>query len=258
MLALHHYRKTWTELVDQYYALTEFSRGKFIEGGLPATKISVKPNFIDPPPQPGGGGAGYVVFVGRLSPEKGIGVLLEAWKQLDLPLNLRIVGDGPLRETVRTAAQQDARIDWLGQRTPDEVLTILGEALCLVAPSLWYEGFPRTILESLAMGTPVIASRLGSMEEIIQHNSTGLHFTPGDASDLISTVVQLRQNASNLAEMRHAAHRTFLSNYSAPANYRLLMEIYRRAMGKAVATSEGNDVSSPNSLRPAVDQFAPS
>jgi glycosyltransferase involved in cell wall biosynthesis len=234
MLALHHFRKTWLQAVDQYYALTEFAREKFIQGGLPADKISVKPNFIDPPPEPGRGSAACAVFVGRLSPEKGIDVLLNAWRQLDLPLKLQIVGDGPLADAVRTAADRDARIDWLGRRTPGEVLAVIGEALCLVMPSLWYEGFPRVILESLAKGTPVIASRLGSMEEIVEHGVTGLHFEPGDARDLTAAVVQLVEHQACRDKMRQAARTTFLSKYTGPANYESLMNIYGRALGREV------------------------
>lgn len=231
MLAYHHRRKTWTEAVDQYYALTDFARAKFIEGGLPAEKISVKPNFIDPPPEAGRGSARSAVFVGRLSPEKGIDVLLSAWRELHLPLKLQVVGDGPLAPAVQAAAERDARIQWLGRRTPDEVLSIVGEALCLVMPSVWYEGFPRTILESLAKGTPVIASRLGSMEEIVEHGVTGLHFSPGDARNLAAAVVHLAEIESRHDDMRSAARDTFLKKYTGPANYELLMQIYARAKG---------------------------
>jgi len=235
MLAFHRFRKTWTNAVDMYYALTDVSRAKFIEGGLPAEKVAVKPNFIEPAPNRGTGDGGFAVFVGRLSAEKGIDVLLEAWKQLDLPLELRIVGDGPLAATVEQAARSDSRIRWLGRLPSEETISIVGEALCLVMPSLWYEGFPRTILEALAKGTPVVASRLGSMEEIVEHGSTGFHFRPGDPVDLVKALKQINSGPSALQRMRRAARDEFLAKYTGDANYELLMDIYSKATGKPVA-----------------------
>lgn len=234
MLAFHRMKQTWTNAVDVYYALTEFSRAKFIEGGLPPDKIAVKPNFIEPTPAAGTGEGGFAVFVGRLSPEKGVDLLLDAWGQLDLPLDLRIVGDGPLSARVQSAAQNDPRIHWVGRLSPEETISLVGEAVCLVMPSLWYEGFPRTILEALAKGTPVVTSRLGSMEEIVEDRVTGLHFTPGDSSDLARTVNELASSTSMLGAMRRAARNEFLTKYTGDANYESLSRIYAQATGKEV------------------------
>jgi glycosyltransferase involved in cell wall biosynthesis len=242
MLAFHRMRQTWTEAIDMYYALTELSRAKFVEGGLPADKIAVKPNFIEPAPEPGTGSGGFAVFVGRLSEEKGIDVLLDAWKQLDLPLELKIVGDGPMAATVESAAKEDARIQWLGRLPSDEAISIVGEALCLVMPSLWYEGFPRTILEALAKGTPVVTSRLGSMEEIVEDRVTGLHFTAGDSSDLVRALHRITSDPLTLGRMRRAARDEFLANYTEDANYNLMMEIYAKASGKPRKDLEANSI----------------
>lgn len=239
MLAFHRLRKTWTKAVDMYYALTQVSRAKFIEGGLPAEKVAVKPNFIEPAPGPGKGDGGFAVFVGRLSAEKGIDVLLEAWKQLDMSLQLRIVGDGPMASTVERAARNDSRIRWLGRLPSAETISIIGRALCLVMPSLWYEGFPRTILEALAKGTPVVTSRLGSMEEIIQDGFTGLHFTAGDPADLVQALKQITSDPARVRNMRRAARDEFLGKFTGAVNYESLMGIYSRAMGRPVA---GNNV----------------
>lgn len=228
MLTFHRLRRTWTRAVDQYFALTEVSREKFVQGGLPANKVAVKPNFIDPPPEAGYGDGGFAIFAGRLAPEKGIEVLLEAWRQLDYPL--KIVGDGPLASVVSNAAAAHPAIEWLGHRTAAETIDWIGKATCLIVPSLWYEGFPRTIVESYAKGTPVIASRLGSMQEIVHDRQTGLHFEPGNAEQLAERVHWFLDNPAFIASARAAARDEFTQKFTGAVNYQQLMEIIQRAI----------------------------
>ena len=230
MLSLHRLMRTWTRMVDRYYTLTEFSRGKFIVGGLPAQQVAVKPNFIHPDPSPGRGQGGYAVFIGRLSPEKGIKTLLSAWRQLGGRLPLKIIGDGPLAASVKAAANQTAGIDWLGRRQHQEVLRLIGEATCLVMPSIVYETFGRTIIEAYAKGTPVVASRLGAMAELVHEGRTGLLFEPGNAADLALKIHSLLGNPERSAEMRIATRREYEEKYTAETNYRMLMRIYEEAV----------------------------
>lgn len=230
LLAGHRALGTWTRAVDLYFTLTEFARRKFIEGGLAAERIAVKPNFIDPDPGSGSGQGGYAIFVGRLAPEKGVETMLAAWRQLRRPLPLKIVGDGPLVDRVRTAARTDPRIEWLGRRTPDEVLGLVGEAVCLLMPSVWYETFGRTIIEAFARGTPVVASRIGALAELVDDGRTGRLFRPGDSADLACTVERMLADPVQLALMRQAARRQYEAKYTAAINYRLLMAIYQQAM----------------------------
>ncbi len=114
MLTVHRLVGTWRHKVTLYAARTEFSRQKFIQGGLPAEKIVIKPNFVGPDPGVGEHRGGFALFVGRLSPEKGIRTLLEAWKSSCSGLGLKIIGDGPLRPMVESAARETAGIDCLG------------------------------------------------------------------------------------------------------------------------------------------------
>src|SRR5918995_7060232 len=139
MLATHRALRTWTNKVDVYIALTEFARRKFIEGGLPVERITVKPNFVDPDPGPGTSGEGHALFVGRLSPEKGVDTLLAAWERLKGSAPLKIVGDGPLREQVVAAANRHPRVVYLGHRPTEEVYALMKEASMLIFPSGWYE-----------------------------------------------------------------------------------------------------------------------
>ena len=229
MLSLHRVMRTWSRMVDRYFTLTEFSRRKFIEGGLPARQVAVKPNFIHPDPGPGSGQGGYAVFIGRLSPEKGIQTLLSAWSQLGGRLPLKIIGDGPLAESVKAAVNQTAGVEWLGRRQPSEVLALLGEAACLVMPSIWYETFGRTIIEAYAKGTPVVASRLGAMAELVHDGRTGLLFEPGNPADLALKIHSLLDDPERSLGMRRAARREYEEKYSAEKNYEMMMAIYVEA-----------------------------
>ena len=184
IVIMHHIHKwldTWTKCVDVYIAATEFSRQKLIQGGLPSERVVVKPNFFLYMPEPSYNQGNYVVFFGRLSVEKGVRTLLSAWKQLqDVPL--KIVGDGVLREEVISAikAQNVSSIEFMGFRPHGQCLDLLNQAMFMVMPSEWYEGFPMTIREAFASGKPVIASRMGAMAEIVSDGKTGLLFEPGN------------------------------------------------------------------------------
>jgi glycosyltransferase involved in cell wall biosynthesis len=229
MLTLHRALGTWN-MVDRFIALTEFGRQKFIEGGFLPEKISVKPNFVHPDPGPGEGRGGYALFVGRLSPEKGLGTLLMAWERLGGKVPLKIVGDGPLAPEVQVAQKRIPGVEWLGRKAPEEVYALMGEASFLVFPSEWYEGFPKVLAEAFAKGLPVLASALGSQGSIVDHGRTGLHFRPGDPEDLAAKVEWLLAHPNELARMRKEARAEYEAKYTAEENYRQLMAIYQTVL----------------------------
>jgi glycosyltransferase involved in cell wall biosynthesis len=224
---------TWTERVGVYIALTDFARAKFVEGGLPAEKVVVKPNFIDPDPGLGEGRGDYVLFVGRLSQEKGINTLLEAWRHLGEKVHLKLVGDGPLAPKVAEAAKRLKKVEWLGRQPQERVLTLMRDARALLFPSVCYENAPMVIAEAYAVGLPVIASDLGSMSSLVSHGHTGLHFRPGDPKDLSDKVEWALQHPAELERMRRGARAEFEAKYTAEENYRMLMEIYELVVNKA-------------------------
>ncbi|MGQ9873581.1 glycosyltransferase family 4 protein [Leptodesmis sp.] len=209
--------------MDVYIALTEFARQKFIEGGLPAEKIAIKPNFTYPDPGPGDRSGNYVLFVGRISREKGVRTLVQAWQKLR-GVPLKVVGDGPLMGEMQRARSEGLEI--LGWRSHDEVLALIKSARFLVFPSEWYEGFPLTIAEAFACGVPVIASRLGAMAEIVEDGRTGLLFNLGDAEDLAAKVEWAWANPDTMREMGREARQKYEQKYTAERNYQMLMEIY--------------------------------
>lgn len=240
MLSFHRAIGTWREDVDAYIALTEFARRKFIEGGIPGEKILVKPNFIHPDPGQGEGQGGYALFVGRLSVEKGIDTLLEAWEYLEGKVPLKILGDGPLAERVSEATRKLEGVEWLGRQPKERVLTLMKEARVLIFPSTWYEGFPMVIAEAYAVGLPVIAGDLGGMSSLIEHDRTGLRFRTGDAKDLVAQMRWLLAHPTRLAAMRREARAEFETKYTAERNYEMLMKIYgsvaERYSSRAVAS----------------------
>jgi glycosyltransferase involved in cell wall biosynthesis len=224
--AVHHFGNTKARCVDRWIALTEFAKDKLAEAGIDAKKIVVKPNFLNPVPAVGTGQGGYAAFVGRLSPEKGIETLLEAWKRIENPFPLKILGTGPLEATVRQSAEQLPQVSCLGSASGEQVLETLRDAAFLVFPSILYENFPLSILEAYACGTPVIASRIGNMRTLVTDGLTGYHFAPGDPKALAETVQRALANPEDLARMRIAARERFEQLGDPERNFQQLLSIY--------------------------------
>ena len=233
MLVVHRLLRTWERTVDVFIALTEFARRKFIEGGLPADRIVVKPNFVHPDPGRGAHEGGYALFAGRLSPEKGVGTLLAAWERLGSGIPLKIAGDGPLASEVVCACRQNPQIEWLGRQPAERILALMGTAALVIVPSECYETFGRVVIEAYATGTPVVASDVGALTELVEDGRTGLRFRPGDPDDLAAKVEWAWMHPRELAAMGQEARREYEQKYTADRNYELLMEIYRLAIERA-------------------------
>jgi glycosyltransferase involved in cell wall biosynthesis len=249
MVGAHRKARTWTEMVDCYIALTEFARLKLIEGGLPADRIRVKPNFVLPDPgskwtrprdlDSQDKNDGYALFVGRLVQAKGIFALMKAWERMtDIPL--KIAGDGPCREQLELELNSGRlpSANYLGRLSRPDTLAAMKGARFLIFPSEWYEGFPVTIAEAFASGIPVICSRLGSMQEIVSDGRTGLHFEAGDAGSLAAKARWAWEHPSEMDVMGRAARQEFEKKYTAGRNIEMLEEIYGVAMVARGGTAE--------------------
>jgi glycosyltransferase involved in cell wall biosynthesis len=229
MLTVHRMMRTWQKQVNLFISLSEFARQKFIEAGFPGEKIIVKPNFVHPDPGVGGGQGGYALYVGRLSTEKGLDILLDAWEHLSSKIPLKIVGNGPLEEQVIEATTRMPHIQLLGRRPMSEVHELMGEAMFLMFPSKWYETFGRVAVEAFAKGTPVIASNLGAIAELVEHEKTGLCFNPNNAKDLADKVDWCLTHPASLQIMRREARAVYEEKYTAEQNYKQLIKIYTYA-----------------------------
>jgi len=227
---------------DLYIALSEFSRRKLVSHGLPADKVCVKPNFVNPDPGERTSEGRYAIFAGRLSEEKGLETLLDAWRQLQCDIPLMIVGDGPLFEPLKKKADELGltSVTFAGRLPREQTLEAIKEARFLLATSQCYENFPMGIVESFACGVPVICSRLGGMQELVEDGVTGLHFTPGNATELAGKVQWTWLHPEEMQAMGKTARSTYLRRYTAEKNYPLLMEIYARvtAMQPSVELTE--------------------
>jgi glycosyltransferase involved in cell wall biosynthesis len=230
MLSSNRLRGAYQNLVNRYIALTNFAAGRLIAGGLPESRMQVKANFLPNAPEMGLGGGNYAVYVGRLSEEKGVRTLLDAWRHVD-GFPLKILGDGPLRHELEGQARRDAlSVEFLGFRPREDILEMVGNADVQVIPSECYEGFPIVVLEAYACGTPILASRIGSLDEIVVEEESGIKFEPGDPGDLAKKLNGLLADRSRLHVMRRKARALFEENYAADQNYLQLLEIYHRAL----------------------------
>lgn len=229
MVTVHRAMGTWQNKVTRYIALNEFCRGKFIEGGLPAERIVIKPNFVDfesPAPAERKG----FLFVGRLSSEKGVDTLVNAQHQLS-GSELRVAGTGPDGALLDDVPGLNA----LGALPMEQVRTEMSAALALVLPSIWYENFPRTLVEALGCGLPVIASRIGALAELVKDGETGLLFDPGNANDLARKMRWALDNRPAMAAMGRKARQQYEAEFTAERNYQQLIEIYESAISEVKA-----------------------
>jgi glycosyltransferase involved in cell wall biosynthesis len=257
MLMFHRWRGTWTQKVDAFIALTDFQRQKMTQAGLPSEKIHIKPNFVASitlpeaelmvAPIAPAAAQPFVLFVGRLSIEKGITVVIEAYRQNNaLPL-LKIVGDGPERSALEAQVMANglnSRIQFFGYQPKDQIRRLMQQAIALIFPSIWYEGFPLTIVEALSCGLPPLVSRLGSMTEIIQNNENGLHFEPGDSADLAVKIERITQDSEVRKTLAVAARQTYEQYYTSEQNYAQLMAIYHHVLRPAPNRTKRDQVGS--------------
>jgi glycosyltransferase involved in cell wall biosynthesis len=230
--ATHRLLGTWAS-VRTFITPTAFVRDKFVQGGYDPQQITVKPHFLanDPGYDPTPRGR-YLLFVGRLSPEKGAHVLLEAWKHLpDIPL--KIIGEGPLMADAQAilAAYPDLPIELCGRVPREVVYDALRGAYALVVPSSCYETFGLSIIEAFAIGTPVIAAGHGAPAELVEDGITGKHFTPNDALSLAEQVRWLWERPAQIQPMGAAGRAAYAARYTMARNYEMLMAIYAGAQG---------------------------
>jgi len=231
MVVLHRGLGTYQKKVARFIALNNFPRDKFVQGGLAADRIEVKPNFVDFPAPENKSRQG-MLFVGRLSAEKGIKTLAQAAALMVNP-ELRVAGDGPEANEL----EGKAGITRLGSLNGNAVRNEMNNAVALVLPSICYENFPRTIVEAFACGLPVIASRLGAMAELVRDGETGLLFEPGNAQDLAGKLEWAQLHPDAMMEMGCKARAQYETEFSAEVNYQLLTNIYKSVVSKKRSTS---------------------
>lgn len=229
-IGLHHLLGTWKRRVDFYIALTSFAKEKLTSARvpLPADKILIKPNSVQDCGMGTARRRDHFLFVGRLVEEKGLRTLLQAtWRS---PFRLIIIGDGPMQQEVIEHTQKNPHVIYLGPQNKATVVSHMKACAALIFPSLWYEGLPLTLIEAFSAGTPVIASNLGAMKELIQHGVNGLLYEPGNERDLVRCVEDVQHERVDADAMSERARATYLRYFTPERNYNLLLTIYNRAI----------------------------
>ena len=231
MIALHTMFGTWRTKVNTYVAISQFVRDRLIEGGFPAEKITVKPNFaqLNGDVDPSMGTKDFILYVGRITREKGADLLLEAYRRSGTNLPLKIIGAGDLH-IPRELAE---RVILMGKLPLAQVYAQMREALCVVMPGAWPEPFGRVAVEAFANGAAVIASDIAGCSEIIEHERTGWLFPPGDMVALASLISRLSARRQDVLAMGATARLVWAERYSPQANVGFLTDIYDKAVGSA-------------------------
>ncbi|MFC5472178.1 WecB/TagA/CpsF family glycosyltransferase [Cohnella suwonensis] len=231
MLWVNRLLGTWNRKVDRYIVLTEFAKQKFVEKGLPEKKITVKSNFtkdnIEPTPR-----KEFFLFVGRLSTEKGVDLLVDAWKSMDPSLQLVIIGDGPEYPQLRETAKNHPNIQFLGKQDSSVVMQRMREARFLIVPSIWYEGFPMAVIEAYSVGTPVICNRIGSLQEIVVDSVTGFHYDAHKKGELAQAIQRATEEGA-YEVMCANVQRIYRSQYTKELNIARLLEVYDEVLEPA-------------------------
>ena len=229
MIFVHLRLGTWRNMVDRIIVLSQFAHTRFSKAGIPTDSMVVKPNFVDIPPPIAFNRSG-LLFVGRLSPEKGIEVLLSAANSMiaigKAPhRTITVVGAGPLAKSVG-----EGPVLSLGALPADAVEQHMQRSVALLLPSIWYEGFPMVLVEAYANGLPVIASRIGALAELVEDGVTGLLFEPGNADDLTEKMVWALTHPDEMRRMGDAARARYEALYTPERNYEQLVSIYQEAI----------------------------
>ena len=234
---MHSAIGTWSSAVDTYITPSEFARSRYVKAGWPAERIVVKFNTAPDPGDPRPTYDGGFLCLSRMAPEKGVDVLLDAWGQAfpNGDARLTIIGSGELDAALRARAATLNGVEFTGQLPRERGLEILAASRALVVPSRWYEVFPRIVAEAYALGVPVIASRLGSLAEIIADGETGLHSEPGDATDLARALRALHDDRDLAERLGVGARAEYVRNLSPGATTDRLLEIYSWATGRHAA-----------------------
>ena len=222
-----HYKLGTWGMVDRYLALTSFSKNLFSSNviGINPNTILIKPNFVLDYEGKQPLRLKHFLFVGRLSGEKGIRTLLKSFSKSKLIL--KVAGKGPLESEFLKQSQQNSNIISLGALGPSDVRTEMLTCSALIFPSVWFEGMPMTILEAFSTGTPVIASNLGNMADMIIDGYNGLLFKAGDTNDLISKVSYWNSlSTSTQNEFSLHARMTYEKEFTPDRNLQMLCNIY--------------------------------
>ncbi len=240
MIVVNRFRHTWDREVRAFIAPSRHCAQVLLSGGLDGNKLFVKPHFMADPgePQTNPSASRVALYIGRLSKEKGVSILLRAWSERNLGAagELWLVGDGPERPALEKQARElgldGTAVRFLGSRSPAEIPNLIASARCVVAPSLCYETFGRTVMEAFAAGRGVVASASGAIAEAVDDGETGTVFAPGVVESLGNALHQVMSDSLLADRFGRAARQRYLARYTPEVNYQQLMGIYKSVLSE--------------------------
>ncbi len=249
MIGVNRLNSTWKRDVDAFIALTQHSRDQFVAGGMPAERIFIKPNFRRDSGEPSTlpSSSDLIAYAGRLSPEKGVDVLLSAWASAGLSRfgKLLIVGTGECREALERQAEalnlRPPYVVFAGAKKAEEIPAIIRGARAMVLPSRYFECFPLSVVEAYSCGRPLIASNHGALGELVRDGETGLTAPPGDESLLGSAIERVLLDGALADRLGKRARSEYLNHYTDEQNAKALLDIYEFAIRSRCATVGGKD-----------------
>ena len=235
IIKYHWHRRTWQDRVNHFIVATDFTKKKYVDRGLAPEKISVKPHCVpDPALAANIREKGHALFIGRLSEEKGLSVLLKAWHMLPDTM-LYVLGQGPmLKDAQRYISRYQLKnVKLLGFVNRLVYQDMIARAKVVIVPSLCYDNFPQVIVEAYAFGVPVVASRIGSFPEFVIEGVTGMLFLAGNATDLAQKVAMLMKGAGMCEEFGRNARKEYERKYTTDVNAQCLTEIYKKVLSQS-------------------------
>ncbi len=223
--------RSYERTVQTFIAPSQFMADKMVAWGEPPSKFRVIPNPVEAPQESAPRGGGYLLYAGRLSQEKGVDVLVRAAAAVP-ELSLQIAGIGPeearLKQLVETAGA--SHITFVGFKRKDDLAALRRNAEALVVPSVWYENAPLAVLEAMADGLPIIASRIGGLPELVREGVNGSLVDPGDVDALVRALRRFNGlNASDRAQMAGESRAAAIEQYGWDRHLSAIMETYADA-----------------------------
>jgi glycosyltransferase involved in cell wall biosynthesis len=230
-------RSRWWSGVARFFCISNSQRHILIQAGMPARRLDVKYNFVVDPVNRRSGPGEYLLYLGRLTDEKGVRLLITAWDLLGTyggpGLPLVLAGAGPLHGELARWAQDRENVRYLGLQTRAECAELVARAVAVVAPSTWLEAFGLVVVEAMAAAVPAVAAAHGAFVELVEDGVTGLLHRPGDAGSLAECLRGIMGTPERNLEMGEAARRRYQRSFTPSAGLACLVAGYQAAIARA-------------------------
>ncbi|WP_410621608.1 glycosyltransferase [Amycolatopsis sp. cmx-8-4] len=223
-------RRRWWTGVSRFFCISAAQRDLLVSAGMPGERMAVKHNFVADHGVRRTGDGKHVLFLGRVTEEKGVGLLMRAWDQLGgaLGVPLVIAGTGPMQDEVATWAASRPAVSYVGLQNKAECRALTADAVAVVAPSTWLEAFGLVVVEAMAAGVPTVAAAHGAFPELVEDGVTGLLHQPNDATSLADRLREVTGDRNQ--EMGDAARVRYEKDFTPAVGLDRLISGYQAAI----------------------------